>query len=117
MLAKKLLISGLILFFTSNIYAVNFQYLRYSPIASFNDEDLQLLQEAGLTALNEYDNGKVIMWKNPETQNSGSITPVNSSTIDGMHCRKVKIINQAKNKYNESQFTFCKVKERWKVLK
>ena len=117
MLAKTLLIPGLILLFISNTYAVNFQYLRYSPIASFTSEDFELMQEAGYQALNEYEDGKVIKWENPETQNSGSITPLNSSTIDGLQCRKVKIVNQAKNKYNESSFTFCKVKDKWKILK
>lgn len=107
----------LILAFTTTAYAVNMQFLKYSPVASFTSEDFEMLQRAGHKALNENQDGQTIEWKNVKTNNSGSITPLDTSEIDGMHCRKTKITNQAKNRFSHSTFTFCKIDEGWKLLK
>lgn len=114
---KSIFAAGLTLFMLSNSYAVNMQYLRYSPVASFTQEDFELLQTTGGNALNNNEDGKTSEWKNPKSGNSGSITPFDSSTIDGNYCRKVKIINQTSTQSGQSTYTFCKVKSDWKVLK
>lgn len=114
---KTILILSLILIFSSNSYAVNMQFLKYSPVAKFTSEDFAMLQTTGIKALNDNADGKTSEWKNPETNHSGSITPLESSTIDGMQCRKTKITNQTKSNKGEVVFTFCKVKDHWKVLK
>ena len=101
----------------TNSYAVNMQYLKYSPVANFTSEDFEMLQTTGYKALNDNKDGVSSEWKNSESNNSGSITPLNTSTIDGMHCRKVKIFNKAGSKSGNAVFTFCKVDERWKILK
>lgn len=67
----------------TNSYAVNMQYLTYSPVASFTPEDFEMLQTKGNKALNENKDGVSSEWKNQESNNSGSITPLNTSTIDG----------------------------------
>ncbi len=108
---------SLMLIFTMNSYAVNMQYLKYSPVASFTAEDFEMLQETGHAALNNNKDNETSKWSNPESKNSGSITPLNTSTIDGMHCRRVKIMNQAKSRAGDAHFTFCKVDGNWKLLK
>lgn len=114
---KAILIFGLLLILASNSYAVNMQYLRYSPVSEFTDTDFEILQTTGIKALDNNENGQVSEWKNPETGHSGSITTHNSSSIDGMACRKTTIKNQTKTRSGQATFTFCKVKEQWKLLK
>lgn len=114
---KSVIALCLTLMFTTHSYAVNMQYLKYSPVASFTSEDFEMLQTTGIKALRENKDGESSEWKNPESNNSGSITPLNTSTIDGMHCRKVRIFNQAKSQSGNATFTFCKVGEHWKILK
>jgi len=114
---KTILALSSMLILSSNLYAVNMQFLKYSPVAEFTSEDFAMLQAAGVKALNDNSDGKSNEWKNPETNHSGSVTPLGSSTIDGMQCRKTKITNQTETNKGEVVFTFCKVKGRWKVLK
>jgi len=114
---KTIIVLILMLILSSNLYAVNMQFLKYSPVAEFTSDDFAMLQAAGVKALNDNVDGKSNEWKNPETNNSGSITPLDSSVIDGMQCRKTKITNQTETNKGEVIFTFCKVKNRWKVLK
>lgn len=103
--------------FVSNASAISMQFLKYSPAASFTAEDFKMLQETGKKAVDDNADGKTSSWKNSQSGNSGSITPLDSSTIDGNHCRRVKFINRAKENYSESTFTFCKINNLWKVIK
>ena len=114
---KGILFSGLFFVLAMNSYAVNMQYLRYSPVSEFTDADFEMLQTTGINALDNNDNGQASEWKNPETEHFGSITPHDSTTVDGMSCRKATIKNQTKTHSGQSTFTFCKVKGKWKLLK
>ncbi len=114
---RKTIVLCLLLVFTTNSYAVNMQYLKYSPVASFTAEDFEMLQNTGHAALNDNKDNETSHWSNSESKNSGSITPLNTSTIEGMHCREVKIVNQSKNRNGHAVFTFCKIKDNWKILK
>ena len=116
--AKSVTALCLLILATTNSYAVNMQYLKYSPVANFSSEDFELLQTTGHKALKNNKDGETSHWTNPESKNSGTITPLNSSTIDGMHCRKVKIENKTETKSGNATFTFCNVSDdKWKVLK
>ena len=114
---KTILVLSFMFILSSNLYAVNMQFLRYSPVAEFTPDDFAMLQKSGFSALNDNADGKTNSWTNPETNHSGTITPLDSSTIDGMQCRKTKITNQTETNNGEVVFTFCKVKDDWKVLK
>lgn len=109
-----ILLTGLL---SVNAYAVNMQYLKYSPVAAFTSEDFAMLQTTGKKALEENKDGQLSEWKNPQTGHSGSITPLNSKTIDGMHCRKVRFLNRTANISGQAIYTFCQVDEQWKILK
>ena len=102
---------------STNSYAVNMQYLKYSPVASFTADDFEMLQTTGNKALEENQDGQLSEWKNPATGHSGSITPLNSKTIDGMHCRKVRFLNRAESISGQAIYTFCRVDNKWKILK
>ncbi len=116
--AKSITALCLLILVTTNSYAVNMQYLKYSPVANFSAEDFELLQTTGKKALKDNKDGERSEWANTDSKNSGSITPINSSTIDGMHCRKVRIENKTESKSGSAIFTFCNVSgDKWKVLK
>ncbi len=118
MIRKSLLFIVLFAFVpVSNIPAANLQFLRYSPVSQFTAADFEMMDTAGNSALEKNTDGQASSWKNPETSNSGSITPLSTETIDGKPCRKVKFINQANNQYAESVFTFCKIDNDWKLYK
>jgi len=103
---------------SSNSFAVNMQYLKYSPVSDFTAEDFEMLQTTGFAALKENKDGASSEWKNSESNNSGVITPLNTSEIDGRHCRKVKIKNITVTKSGSAVFTFCEVSDGdWKLLK
>ena len=115
--SKSFILLVLLLVGISNSHAANMQFLKYSPVASFSSEDFEMLQTTADKALQDNEDGQISEWKNPETGSSGSITPLNTSTIDGMHCRKTKIVNHSKHQSGHSTFTFCKVDKQWKILK
>lgn len=109
-----ILVFGLL---SMNTYAVNMQYLKYSPVASFTSEDFTMLQTTGKKALEENKDGQLSEWKNSDSGHSGSITPLNTKTIDGMHCRKVRFLNRTENISGQAVYTFCQVDNKWKILK
>lgn len=118
----KTICSGISLFITLSILAMpvfsaNFKFLEDSVIASYNDEDLELLKSALKKTLNNNKDGEVTTWKNPETGNAGAIAPANTFEKDGMTCRRIKIINRAGEKKGKSEFNYCKVADgSWKIV-
>ncbi len=104
-------------FFSVNLYAFNAQFLKDAAVAEFSNEDYDLLLATLDSALNHNEDGASSKWDNPQTGHSGIITPLDSSVIKNMQCRKVKIINHAKNNHGQPVFTFCKVDNQWKILK
>ncbi len=116
-LIRLLLVSGSCFVLFSNAQAVNMQYLKYSPVSEFTDTDFELLQTTGVQALNEYKNGQMSEWKNEETGHSGTITPLDTSEINGYNCRKTRISNHTQEKDGQAVFTFCKIDGHWKILK
>lgn len=104
-------------FTVPNVFAVNMQFLKYSPVSDFSETDFELLQKTGVSAINNNDNGQASTWQNPETGHYGSIKPLDRKTIDNMPCRTVVIENHTKQRSGQSKFTFCKVDNKWKVLK
>jgi len=114
---KSTMILGLFLFLSANSYASNFEHLEYSPVRDFESSDFDMFKATGRKALNDNEDGKESAWKNQETGNSGSITPLDTSTIDGMHCRKATIKKKSKLRSREATFTFCKKGDKWKAAK
>jgi surface antigen len=117
MIKKYFLSIFLSLVFVSSMQAANMQYLRYSPVSHFTAKDFELLNTTSHNALEKNADEQTSEWKNSDSNNSGSITPLNTEIIDGNTCRKVKIVNQAQNQFGESVFTFCKINNEWKILK
>ena len=116
-LIRTLLIFTFISLFSVNLYALNAQFLKYAAVAEFSNEDYDLLLATLDTALNYNEDGISSEWNNPQTGHSGVITPLDSSIIENIKCRKTKVINHAKSKHGQSVFTFCKVDNQWKILK
>lgn len=117
MIKKSLLTVLFSLFFVSSMQAANMQFLRYSPVSQFTSEDFEMMNTTAHNALDKNPDGQTSEWKNPETNNSGSVTPLNTETRDGKLCRKLRVVNQAKDQSSTSAFTFCKADNGWKILK
>ena len=102
--------------FSTPTYALNWQFLKYSPISFFNDEDWRLLRETGLDALNNQADGITVSWENPQTQNSGTITLVKTYEKEGSTCRQAKLFNKGGGQTGTSVFDFCRnADETWQV--
>lgn len=94
---------------TPAVYAVNWMFLEDSPAAHFTDEDWRLIAVLGESALEQQQDGEMGEWDNPESGNSGSITPVKSyKSADGQPCRKLKVVERAKGMVEESTVDLCK---------
>lgn len=60
-----------------------------SQIARAIDQrDKTVSQKATREALDTLPSGKSVVWKNPDTGNSGTVTPVTTSEIGGRYCRE-----------------------------
>ena len=95
---------------TPGVYAVNWMFLEDSPAAYFTDEDWRLISVLGEGALEQQQDGEMGEWENPESGNSGSITPVKSyKAADGQSCRKLKVVERAKGMVEETTVDLCKL--------
>jgi surface antigen len=88
--------------------ALNWRFLKYSPISFFNDEDWRLLRETGQDALDSQADGAAVSWENPQTRNSGRITLIKTYEANGTTCRQVEVVNHGGGQTGTSVFNFCR---------
>ena len=97
--------------------ASNYRFMKDSPIASFNDNDLQLMHDNAFKALDTVKDGDKLAWSNADTGNSGLANPIKSFIKNGMSCRTLRLINKSNQNVAESIFNFCKTSNNsWKIL-
>lgn len=90
-------------------WAVNLQFLKYDPVQYFTEEDWRLASEVFEQAMNGNPDGVLSSWENPESGNSGTITPLETyRNNDGMRCRTATVRNRARHLEDEYTFKFCK---------
>ena len=88
------------------------------PLEAFSDEDRSLFRASIKDALEHKPDGATLDWKNPSTESSGSVTPINTFEDSGMTCRKARIVNRVGENVNESTFVFCRVSDgSWKIAR
>lgn len=119
MLRKSIILCKLvIILFPSAAIAGNLNFLKDAPMAHMTAEDTELLRNSIQQVLNEADDGQTQEWKNPATGHGGSLSPVKTYSAYKTQCRTLKIVNQAGGETGNSQFDFCRDKDKsWKVLK
>lgn len=85
----------------------NLRWLEYSPVRFFTDKDWELAKDAAREALNNREDGQVVEWNNPDSNNHGSLTPNATRTKDGRTCRDLVIKNYANNLEGGATYEFC----------
>ena len=83
------------------------RWLNYSPVRYFTDQDWEMAKSAARQALNDAKDGETVEWKNPKSQNYGSLTPLSSTNKKGTTCRELKIVNHANHLDGSSVYEFC----------
>jgi surface antigen len=98
------------------VLAVNWNRLKYSPVADFTDRDFELLRKAGREALDASSDGDTREWRNPETGAHGTVKPLSTYEAEGATCRRVEIFNAGSGSSGTSRFDFCRQPDgTWKV--
>ena len=104
------------LVFAQPALSSNMRWLEYSPVRFFTNKDWEIAKEAARTALNDKTDGETVSWKNPETGNYGSLTPLTTVTKKGMKCRLLHIMNHANNLDGQAKYEFCQKPDgKWKA--
>lgn len=91
--------------------------LKDSPISKFTEQDMTYFEAARTEALEKRADGESVSWANPETGNSGTVTPIRTYERAGSRCRVLEIVNRAGKQRGESRFNFCEqTNGEWKVV-
>jgi surface antigen len=88
--------------------AQNLGFLADAPMARMNAEDVRLLTQNYLEALDNLPDGHTNAWLNSKTGHSGTATPQKSFARAGRKCRLVEFTNAAGGLTGRGEFTFCK---------
>jgi surface antigen len=90
---------------------------RRTPIERFTAEDSALMKARVTEALNAEKDGETLEWQNDKTRASGSVTPLNRLTWDGLTCRRLRIVNVIPGNRGEGVYKFCeKPAGRWRLV-
>lgn len=104
------LMTGLLSIFS--VYAFNPGFLQHTPLYYYTKQDWDFSRNTSYKALEHAKDGKKIVWQNPQTGASGYSLP---SHTQG-NCRHLKIFNQAKGVTSTTQYKFCKINGKWKIV-
>lgn len=96
-------------------FSLDVRFLAESPSQFFNDADWKMFNNASEKALDSTPNGKVVTWRNPQTEHGGSFQPLTTTNKNGLTCRKLRISNYANHQTGDYTFTFCKYPSGWKI--
>lgn len=103
--------------FATMAAAVNWGFLFRGAVRYMNEEDLRLLDEAAMKALDHEPEGAIVHWQNPDTEASGQIDVLRAGTIDGNTCKRLQIAQRAGRGKGKMIFTFCKdPQDQWVVV-
>ncbi|SAL00564.1 hypothetical protein AWB80_07900 [Caballeronia pedi] len=102
--------------------AANLGFLNDTPISYMKQRDLQALNSAAQVALNTKKDGESLDWDNKGTGNTvpikGTVTPQNSFESDGLKCRKLTLVAEAKGQTQTWTPSACKASDgKWKLKK
>ncbi|BCQ23770.1 hypothetical protein NK8_19130 [Caballeronia sp. NK8] len=102
--------------------AANLGFLNNTPISYMKQRDLQALNNAAQVALNTKKDGESLDWDNKGAGNTvpinGTVTPQNSFESDGLKCRKITIVAEAKGQTQTWTPVACKASDgKWKLKK
>jgi surface antigen len=66
------------------------------------------MRAAHAEALEHGADGTESRWENPQTGNTGSITPLNTTEGENGVCREARIVNRSRNASGDATYLFCR---------
>jgi hypothetical protein len=109
------LVAGLV---SAPAEAVNWRWLKYSPVESFTQQDWELLRGAARTALNEGKDGDTVNWDNPESGNAGYAQVLTTERGNGGTCRMLQLFNESGGTQGSTRLRLCQMEDgTWRVSK
>jgi len=101
---------------TGPIHAGPVHFPDGSAISGMTEEDVRMLRQAALVALEDTDDGIMVHWENPKTGAAGVLTPLSTSQRDGKLCRQLELFSDAGGERGRSVFSFCRQPDSsWRV--
>jgi surface antigen len=90
---------------------------RHTVVEKFNADDLALMRARVDQALAAPNDGETLTWKSDKTKASGSVTPLERLTWDGLACRRLRIANAYGDVKGEGVYKYCeKPAGQWKLV-
>lgn len=107
---------------SAGAFAANLGFLNNTPITYMKQRDLQLLNKAAQTALETKKDGEALEWNNEGAGNpvpvNGTVTPHEAFESDGLKCRKITLVANAKGQTQTWMPTACRQADgKWKLKK
>jgi surface antigen len=107
---------------SAGAFAANLGFLNNTPITYMKQRDLQALNKAAQTALETNKDGESLDWNNEGTGNTvainGTVTPHETFESDGLKCRKITLVANAKGQTQTWAPTACRQADgKWKLKK
>ncbi|MFL6551413.1 MAG: RT0821/Lpp0805 family surface protein [Povalibacter sp.] len=97
---------------TSVCSAGNLSFLNDTALAALDEDDRTLQRAAAYSVLDAEDPVSSKEWKNDKSGSSGKIHSLgNYRSDDGLHCRKIRILTQAKSLKNDVTLPVCKLSD------
>jgi surface antigen len=87
-----------------------------TPAQYFNEEDQRLFQEAFDQALDRTPAQEKVTWENPATRSRGELTVASEFTWQTYNCRRLVVVNEAKERKGKRDVNMCKVEDRWRLV-
>ena len=92
-------------------------WLDGTPASKFNADDYALMKARIDEALKAEKDGETLDWRNEKTLASGSVTPLNRLTWQGLSCRRLRIANSYDRLKAQGVYKYCeKPAGQWKLI-
>ena len=98
------------------LVASNWQWMRDTPVKSFDSQDWALLEKTINHMLDQGEDGDSEEWRNPETGNGGKVQIMGSMDTDKGVCRDLLITNRTKSNAGSTRLNYCRQPDaQWKI--
>lgn len=116
-IVKSILLAIILSLFVVNAYAINLMFMsKQAPARKFSDEDWKYFDRAITHTLQNVNDGASYSWDNPASPASGMLEVLESTTMNKMPCRRMRLTNFYDQLRGVTEFVFCKQTDgEWKV--
>jgi surface antigen len=101
--------------FPGPVLAFNELFMARGPFEHMTKNDANIARAEIRAALETTPDGHTHTWSNPETNASGTVTPIKTFTSKGMRCRSTEFTSYIGGQRGQSKWNLCKTKDGWKV--